>query len=133
MKNKFKALGGGLSWFIVGIAVCAVLSPFVPMAFNPYLYSIIIYAGINVILAVSLNLVNGLTGQFSMGHAGFMSVGAYVSAFLTTSYFYDRQIVGIPLSLSQDIFFALSLYAGGLASAALGYIVGLPSLRLRGD
>ena len=47
---------------------------------NPYYYDIIIGIGINIILAASLNLVNGYTGQFSLGHAGFMAVGAYASA-----------------------------------------------------
>src|SRR5687767_3726343 len=47
---------------------------------NPYYLDIIIGIGINVILAVSLNLINGYTGQFSLGHAGFMAVGAYTAA-----------------------------------------------------
>jgi len=123
----------GFGWFILGPVIFTAISPLVPMAFNPYIFSIIIYAGINVTLAVSLNLVNGLTGQFSMGHAGFMAVGAYVSSFLTTTYFSQLQIVGLPEGLSQGIYFALALYLGGLASALLGYIVGLPSLRLKGD
>lgn len=109
------------------------IGPLVPQLFNPYFFSIIMYAGINITLAVSLNLVNGLTGQFSMGHAGFMAVGGYVSAMLTTTVFSGIEIEGIPSEMSTFIFFALSLYAGGLGSALLGYIVGLPSLRLKGD
>ncbi|HEY6572433.1 MAG TPA: hypothetical protein VI198_03870, partial [Candidatus Eisenbacteria bacterium] len=50
---------------------------------NPYVYRILVLCGLNVILALSLNLVNGVTGQFSIGHAGFMAVGAYVSAAFT--------------------------------------------------
>src|SRR3954462_6245120 len=50
---------------------------------NSYYLDVLIGIGINVILAVSLNLVNGYTGQFSLGHAGFMSVGAYLSAAIT--------------------------------------------------
>lgn len=105
----------------IPMAAAAVLfgaSPFVSEFVNPYLYSIIMYAGINVTLAVSLNLVNGLTGQFSMGHAGFMAVGAYASAFLTTT---------------SHVPFPAALFTGGIAAAALGYVVGLPSLRLKGD
>ena len=52
---------------------------------NPYYYDIVITIGINIVLAVSLNLVNGYTGQFSLGHAGFMAVGGYVSAAVTVA------------------------------------------------
>jgi len=52
----------------------------------PYYARVIMLAGINVILAVSLNLITGFTGQFSIGHAGFMAVGAYTSAYLTVYY-----------------------------------------------
>jgi len=92
--------------------------------FNPYIQLIIIYSGINIILAVSLNLVNGFTGQFSIGHAGFMAVGAYTSAFLFMNYG-----AGIP------VWFAFFLFTtvGGIAAAIAGLIVGLPSLKLKGD
>ena len=50
---------------------------------NPYIYRVLVLCSINVILALSLNLVNGITGQFSIGHAGFMAVGAYTSAAFT--------------------------------------------------
>src|SRR5690606_18894301 len=54
--------------------------------YNPYYLDIAVTCGINVTLAVSLNLINGYTGQFSLGHAGFMGVGAYVAAVLTTTF-----------------------------------------------
>lgn len=73
---------------------------------------------INVILAASLNLINGITGQFSLGHAGFMAVGAYVSAVMTMWY---------------DLPFGLALLIGGLAAAFIGIIIGIPTLRLDGD
>ena len=57
---------------------------FISDSINPYYYQIIIYCGINIILASSLNLINGYTGQFSLGHAGFMAIGAYVSAAVST-------------------------------------------------
>ncbi len=99
---------------------------------DPYFYSIIIYSGINIVLAVSLNLVNGFTGQFSMGHAGFMSVGGYTSAFLTI--WFAQQFPGVLESpWSGAPVFVGALLAGGLAASVAGFLVGLPSLRLKGD
>lgn len=74
--------------------------------------------GINIILSASLNLINGYTGQFSLGHAGFMAVGAYVGVVLTTNFHW-------PL--------LFSMAAGGAAAALLGCLIGLPTLRLAGD
>src|SRR5580693_8278051 len=82
--------------------------------------------GIAIIMAVSLNLINGYTGQFSLGHAGFMAVGAYVSAVIT-NHFGDVNVY------AANAVFALALAAGGLAAAASGLLVGIPTLRLRGD
>ena len=73
---------------------------------------------INIILASSLNLINGFTGQFSIGHAGFMAVGAYLSAVMT-----------VKLQLP----FIVAIAVGGMAAGLLGFIIGLPTLRLRGD
>ena len=102
---------------------------------GPYYYDIILSIGINIILAVSLNLVNGYTGQFSLGHAGFMSVGAYAAASFTT--FGAGPFLGVlkPLGpfMSVTIFFGLALFFGGLAAGAAGLLVGIPSLRLKGD
>jgi len=88
--------------------------------------------GIAIILAVSLNVVNGFTGQFSLGHAGFMAVGAYTTAKITLS------LNGVQLSFltetaSNHVVFALALAAGMCTAALAGLVVGLPSLRLRGD
>ena len=74
--------------------------------------------GINIILAASLNLINGYTGQFSLGHAGFMAVGAYVGVVLTANFHMP---------------FVVALIAGGIAAGFLGFLVGIPTLRLRGD
>lgn len=74
--------------------------------------------GINIILAASLNLINGYTGQFSLGHAGFMAVGAYIGVILTTNFH-------LPL--------IVAMIAGGAAAAFLGALIGLPTLRLSGD
>jgi len=89
-----------------------------------YAFQNINHIGIAIILAVSLNLVNGLTGQFSIGHAGFMAVGGYVTALL---------LINGPQDDPYRIFFIAALAAGALAAGLAGYIVGKPSLRLRGD
>ena len=73
---------------------------------------------INIILAVSLNLITGFTGQFSIGHAGFMAVGAYMSAVMTVK-------LGLP--------FFVAILAGAIGAAILGFAIGLPTLRLQGD
>jgi branched-chain amino acid transport system permease protein len=101
---------------------------------NPYLYRILVLCGLNVILALSLNLVNGITGQFSIGHAGFMAVGAYASAAFTV--YAVPGIFGIDPSAGGPAVMALflaSVLIGGLVSALAGFLVGLPSMRLRGD
>jgi branched-chain amino acid transport system permease protein len=98
-----------------------------------YAQRILLLAGINVILAVGLNLINGTTGQFSIGHAGFMAVGAYTTAF-----------VGVQLAphvagalgagaLADGITFNFALLIGALLAGVAGFVVGLPSLRLKGD
>ncbi len=94
---------------------------------NPYYFQILIYIGINVILASSLNLINGFAGQFSLGHAGFMAVGAYTSAVVTSEiHVAGGAFVNAPI-------FALALLAGGIMAAIFGLLVGIPSLRLKGD
>jgi branched-chain amino acid transport system permease protein len=127
-----------------------------------YVLRVLIMMGINIVLAVSLNLVNGHTGQFSLGHAGFMAVGAYVSAFGTLGLQFPlwnsppghgvlsllfRLIVAIvnPLIIAGNgltaeihalppwLQYPIAMVAGGLIAAAVGLAVGLPSLRLKGD
>jgi branched-chain amino acid transport system permease protein len=122
-----------LGILVLGLALSFVLGPIFTSWMSPYVLSIAMYAGINVTLAVSLNLVNGLTGQFSMGHAGFMAVGGYASAFMTTVLFNDLQFAFLSPEISNMVVFALSLYVGGLVASLFGYILGLPSLRLKGD
>jgi branched-chain amino acid transport system permease protein len=101
---------------------------------DPYHLDVIIGIGINIILAVSLNLVNGYTGQFSLGHAGFMSVGAYFSA--AVSLFLMPSLLGPQTggsALQQGGLFLAALLLGGLCAAFAGLLVGVPSLRLKGD
>ncbi|WP_251551704.1 branched-chain amino acid ABC transporter permease [Neobacillus muris] len=85
---------------------------------NPFYVNTLYSIGINIILAASLHLIIGITGQFSIGHAGFLAVGAYASA-----------IVTMKLALP----FPVAIIAAGLAAAVAGLIIGIPTLRLRGD
>jgi len=75
---------------------------------------------INIILAVSLNLVTGFTGQFSLGHAGFMSIGAYVCSIVS-------------MNTESTSGFVIGILAGAVAAAIVGVIIGIPTLRLKGD
>ena len=94
-----------------------------------YLASLV---GVNVVLAVSLNIINGMTGQFSIGHAGFMAVGAYVSG-TTSLLLKDQQLSFLGPLASDQLFLLVSLLIGGVSAGVFGFLVGLPSLRLRGD
>ncbi|MBU1035434.1 branched-chain amino acid ABC transporter permease, partial [bacterium] len=90
---------------------------------------ILMFALINIIMTVSLNLINGFTGQFSIGHAGFMCIGAYTSAYFTTILFNAAKMAYFP----QLALFIFSLIIGGLMAAFAGYLIGLPTLKLKGD
>jgi branched-chain amino acid transport system permease protein len=102
---------------------------------DPYHLEILINVGINIVLAVSLNLINGYTGQFSLGHAGFMAVGAYTSAAITL--FAGPKILAVTPFLGEAggkaFLFLLALICGGLVASGSGFLVGAPSLRLKGD
>lgn len=91
---------------------------------NEYIQLILMYIGINIILSTSLNLINGYMGEFSVGHAGFMAVGAYVSALLTTEVFPDNLLAWL---------FPLTVLAGGVVAAVVGLVVAIPSFKTRGD
>jgi branched-chain amino acid transport system permease protein len=103
---------------------------------SPYPARIIMLIGISITAAVSLNLINGLTGQFSIGHAGFMAVGGYTSAFVTV-YYGDAiaRLFGQTMDnpLMGWVILPIGLLAGAAAAAVTGLIVGVPSLRLKGD
>src|SRR5687768_8794821 len=102
---------------------------------NAYYVEIALNVGIAIVMAVSLNLINGYTGQFSLGHAGFMAVGAYIAA--AVSLFAGPKLLPSLKFLgeagSQGAVFSLALLAGGLAAAVAGFVVGTPSLKLKGD
>lgn len=93
---------------------------------NPYIQLIILFLFVNSIMGMSLNLVNGYTGQFSLGHAGFVAVGAYFTAIMTTKFAPPTGMVSLP-------YFVLISLGSGITAGVFGYIVGLPSLRLKGD
>ncbi|MDR0827733.1 MAG: branched-chain amino acid ABC transporter permease [Desulfovibrio sp.] len=100
-----------------------------------YTLTVLMFMGINIIFASSLNLVNGYMGEFSCGHAGFMCVGAYVGALLSLALFGGGKPFGPPL-LPPELavfFFPLVLIAAGLVSALFGLLVALPSFHTRGD
>jgi len=103
--------------------------------FNEYWQLVLLFIGINIILTVSLNLVNGYMGEFSCGHAGFMAVGAYVTSTLTVWLFADDKVFGPPvLPAAWAIpLFPVTLIIGAIAAALVGLLVAFPSFRTRGD
>jgi branched-chain amino acid transport system permease protein len=98
-----------------------------------YVQRIVLLAGINVILAVGLNLINGTTGQFSIGHAGFMAVGAYATAFSSTQLAPSIAAALGKGALADALTFNLALLIGAAFAGVAGLLVGAPSLRLKGD
>ncbi len=80
--SRARAVLSGFAPFAVALVLLAALQPLLP----PTATIVLINVGVNVVLAVSLNVVNGFTGQFSLGHAGFMAVGAYTSAKITLAF-----------------------------------------------
>lgn len=106
-----------------------------------YLMRILNLCGIYIILALSMNLINGFTGLFSLGHAGFMAVGAYVSVLFTLTpqqkemNFFLKPIYAplMNVSLPEPFGFPIALLMGGLAAGLLAYVVGAPILRLKDD
>jgi branched-chain amino acid transport system permease protein len=117
----------GAKRFLLLALVAAAVVSFISVQFNRYYLGIAIDVGINIILAVSLNLINGHTGQFSLGHAGFMAVGAYTAASFTIALAKTLPPTAMPFV------FLVGLLLGGLVAAIVGLMVGVPSLRLRGD
>ena len=134
---------------VLGVAVAVLLNEVLAPALGGFA-SLLAFAGINIVLAVSLNVVNGYAGQFSIGHAGFMSLGGYLGAALI--YYATYKIWGdfdfhggwlsydgpargtptLPIGSGEWLFLGGCVF-GGLVAAAAGWLVGLPSLRLKGD
>ncbi|MEW6282933.1 MAG: branched-chain amino acid ABC transporter permease [Candidatus Eremiobacterota bacterium] len=99
---------------------------------NGFWQNLVLLAGINMVAALGLNLINGYCGQFSLGHAGFMAIGGYVAAFFTMRFAWPQWMMTVP-TVEFPVMFPLSLIMGGLAAAAAGVVVGIPTLRLKGD
>ena len=134
MSPRKSSFARGLLWVAAALALSLGVDRLAVQWINPYFYRILVLCGLNVMLALSLNLVNGITGQFSIGHAGFMAVGAYASAAFTV--YAVPRLFGVGPEASGLVFVGpllLALLVGGLTSAAAGFLVGLPSMRLRGD
>ncbi|ANZ65144.1 branched-chain amino acid ABC transporter permease [Secundilactobacillus paracollinoides] len=118
MRANFKY---NLCWLIVMIAGFYLINPLILVGvINAFIENMLVTIGINIILAVGLNLVIGFAGQFSLGHAGFMAVGAYATAIITSDHanaagFWTSIVVGIIIAIVATL------------------IVGIPTLRLRGD
>jgi branched-chain amino acid transport system permease protein len=112
---------------LVAVAVCFGIQGFSShLPGGDYTQRLVVLAGLYITLAVSLNLINGITGQFSIGHAAFYQVGAYFSGYLTDHFFEKAH-------LPDTLWLLVMMIAGAMGAAVAGLIVGLPSLRLRGD
>ena len=116
------------------IGFLVVFSLFIEKSANDYILAIICFTGINIILAVSLNLTNGFTGLFSLGHPAFMAIGAYVTALLTFSLekkpLFLPDLPGWMVPLHLPFFPALIL--GGIIAAFVAILLGVSVLRLKG-
>jgi branched-chain amino acid transport system permease protein len=131
-----KSLWGTIAPLLVGFALAVGLHLAGGSIIAPFYVKLLMDIGINIILAVSLNLVNGFTGQFSIGHAGFMAVGGYAAGAVT--YYGSFLLWGSTHVLEGwlskgDLLFVGGCLFGAVLAAVAGLIVGLPSLRLRGD
>jgi branched-chain amino acid transport system permease protein len=118
--------------FLLVFAIFSILIILIKYKFiSSYIEGIIMSACIAVIMGTSLNIATGFLGQIALGHAGFMSVGAYTSAIITIALRNSNILVG---SLTNDILrFAVGTLAGGILAAIFGVLVGIPALRLKGD
>ncbi|MBA3541899.1 MAG: branched-chain amino acid ABC transporter permease [Deltaproteobacteria bacterium] len=127
--------------FIIALGIAFVLQSVIAPELSTFKAKILLDIGIAIVLASSLNIVNGFAGQFSLGHAGFMMVGGYTAAVVT--YYGSIRLLDVPLGVevnviggfmgSGDLLFLAACVVGGLTAALAGLVVGLPSLRLRGD
>ena len=122
MKSEFWQRWGVLVILILIFPLTILLPRF--GIINPYIDLVLKYIGINIILTVSLNLVNGYMGEFSVGHAGFMAIGAYAASLLTVWVF--------PREWGAFLF-PVALVAGGIAAGIAGLGIAIPSFRTRGD
>lgn len=129
IKTIFKSDDFKIKNLVNYIAVALILVVLVVLQSNGYLKTsyanLVAQIGYSIILAVSLNLVVGFLGELSLGHAGFMCVGAYLGTYVS--------IQLMPVIGNKIICLVISALVGGLAAAFFGFLVGLPALRLKGD
>jgi branched-chain amino acid transport system permease protein len=125
-KLRWESFLSNRKLLVIAVAAGFVLSFAIPQfnLIDQYVQLIMMYVGINIILTVSLNLVNGYMGEFSVGHAGFMAIGAYISAILTTKFIPDAWLAWL---------FPLTVLAGGIGAGLIGLVVAIPSFKTRGD
>jgi len=124
-----------LKWFFPMLILAGAILVFIlRSSVNDYILSIICFAGINIILAVSLNLTNGFTGLFSLGHPAFMAVGGYVAAILTFPVTRKAMLLpALPSWLAAQQWSLLpALILGGLCATLAAFLIGFPVLRLKG-
>ena len=134
MNTKEKLTDSNLFRLLVFVLLPAVF--LTACAFHPkgYLTGIVILIGIYIVLTASLNLINGFSGMFSMGHAAFMAIGAYISAFFTLPpQVKNNMCPDLPGWLKQtQIPMLPSLVIGGLCAAVVALIIGFPVVRTKG-
>ncbi len=134
--NTAAAIGQSVIPFVLAIGLAIVVDKVLGPAVGATWSKILLDVGIAILLAGSLNVVNGYAGQFSLGHAGFMLVGGYAAAWLTfygsVHWFGTKETYGGFLG-SGELLFLAGCLLGGVIASVFGVIVGLPSLRLRGD
>lgn len=118
-QNWFRAAAILLSYAVVTILLKGGL-------LNRQYTSLLVPIAVNIMLAVSLNLVTGFLGELTLGHAGFMSIGAYTGALISLNF-------GATEVLPAPVAFGLALICGGLMAGLFGFLIGVPVLRLRGD
>lgn len=119
--------------FVALVLVFGVASDFIlpVLISDSSVRQLLMLASCNVVVALSLNVINGMAGQFSIGHAGFMALGAYASAIVTS---HLHQTLGGEITFAHSfIVVPVALIVAGLLAGGLGLLVGLPSLRLKGD
>jgi branched-chain amino acid transport system permease protein len=136
MPNPGVAIGRSALPFLIAVVLALVMDKAIGPAVGATWSKILLDIGIAILLAGSLNVVNGYAGQFSIGHAGFMLVGGYAAAWLTfygsIHWFGTKEALDAFIGKGQLLFLA-GCMLGGIVASVLGVLVGLPSLRLRGD
>lgn len=120
MKKKFRDYGINLLTVVIAYFILNLLVA--NRIINNYIEGVMVFAMINIIVAIALNIATGYLGQLALGHAGFMAVGAYTAGLFTKAVDYSDRVEMI-----------LALFLGGLMAGIFGLIIGIPALRLRGD